>query len=152
MTPHHSPPHSTVRIPTDSGTASQLDGRIPATPQFVRGRSQPFPPPSGRDYPQYPHSPRCGPKVTLPPSVTCQVAPQDDSPTLSASAASEYEVYFDAGWCVTRSSIDLQLETWWLETAGLAENDGEEGRGENWFQRLIRGILRMGGMLESRLL
>lgn len=79
----------------------------------------------------------------------CHIAPRDDSPTLSASAASEYEVYFDAAWCVTLSSVDLQLETGWLETAGLAENNGEEGRRENWFQRLIRGILRMGGVLES---
>lgn len=38
---------------------------FPATP-FIRGRSQPFPPPVDRSYPQYPYPCRRGPNQSLP--------------------------------------------------------------------------------------
>lgn len=136
-------PCSAVCVPTDSATTSPFNS---CCPPFVRARSQPFLPPVGRGYPLYPY-----PSDSHQTPSPCQTAPlpaqQDGSAALSAS---QYDVYFDAAWCVTPSSIDLQLETWQLETAvHVVEEEEEkekeeEAPRENWFQRLIRGILRRG--------
>lgn len=136
-------PCSAVCVPTDSGPASPFDS---CCPPFVRARSQPFLPPTGRGYPLYPYP--SGSQQTPSPFQTAPLPAQQDGS--AAMSTSQYEVYFDAAWCITPSSTGLQLETWQLETAVhvVEEKEKEKERKEvpreNWFQRLIRGVLRRG--------